>query len=67
MRLCDDFDLMVSPLVFDLALKVAQASLAGGWKILAAYGSPNPEETRLSEDGSIMKACVGGGHVSCYV
>lgn len=46
---------MVSPLVFDLALRLDRASLEAGWKILHAYGSPNPQETALSEDGTVMK------------
>lgn len=46
---------MVSPLVFELALKIDDASMAGGWRIAAAYGTPNPEETALSEDGALMK------------
>lgn len=29
-----------------------------GWKILHVYGSPNPDETALNSDGTIMK--VGG-------
>ncbi len=35
-RLNDDFDYAVTPLVFDLSLKVDPSSLAGeeGWKIL---------------------------------
>ena len=46
---------MVTPLVFDLELKVDPASLAGGWKMLAVYGSPNPNDTALSADGGIMR------------
>ena len=45
----------MSPLVFDLALKLDPASLAGGWRILHAYGSPNPQDSALSEDGTVMK------------
>ena len=59
-RLCDDFDCLVSPLVFDLALKLDPASLAAGWRILHAYGSPNPQDSALSEDGTVMKVCPGG-------
>eukprot|EP00887_Chlorella_sp_A99_P004125 scaffold23.g4125.t1 len=56
----------VTPLVFDLELKailgkkesmgrVDSASLAGGWRLLAAYGSPNPNDTALGGNGTIMR------------
>ena len=49
--------LLRSPLVFDLALQVDAASLAGGdgWRILHVYGSPNPNDTALSGDGTVMR------------
>lgn len=61
-RLNDDFNYSVTPLVFDLELKIDNASLAGGggasggggggsgegWRILHVYGSPNPEDTELA-------------------
>ncbi|GAB4813065.1 hypothetical protein N2152v2_000111 [Parachlorella kessleri] len=54
-RLCDEFDMVVSPLVYDLTLKLDPASQAAGWKILHAYGTPNPQDTALSQDGTVMK------------
>ncbi|PSC74536.1 Cell surface [Micractinium conductrix] len=59
-RLVQDFDYAVTPLVFDLSLAVDSASLAtggdtGGWKILHVYGSPMPNDTALSSDGTVMK------------
>ena len=54
-----------SPLVFDLALQVvtsgANSSSAddSGWRILHVYGSPNPNETALSSDGTIMRVRMG--------
>ncbi len=58
-RLVDDFDFAVTPLVFDLSLKVDPSSLAGegGWKILHVYGSPNPNDTALTGNGTIMNVC----------
>ena len=52
-----------SPLVFDLALQVVKFGMAGddrpvdptGWSILHVYGSPNPNETALSSDGTVMR------------
>lgn len=50
----------MTPLVFDLSLKIADDSLAAdggeGWKILAVYGSANPNDTALNSLGTIMKA-----------
>jgi len=51
-----------SPLVFDLTLAVDNSSLAadgGGWRILHVYGSPNPNLTVLSADGTIMQVGTG--------
>ena len=52
------------PLVFDLALQVDPSSLAAdgsqGWRILHVYGSPNPNDTALSGDGTIMRVGVKG-------
>ncbi|PRW59844.1 transcription elongation factor SPT5-like protein 1 [Chlorella sorokiniana] len=59
-RLVDEFDYAVTPLVFDLALQVVttgagNASDDSGWRILHVYGSPNPNETALSSDGTVMR------------
>ena len=54
-RMGDDFDYMVSPLVFDLQLRVDPGSLASGWRMLAVYGSPNPNDTVLGGNGTIMR------------
>ncbi|KAL4458688.1 hypothetical protein ABPG75_013553 [Micractinium tetrahymenae] len=58
-RLVQDFDFAVTPLVFDLALSVDPGSLAAdggnGWRILHVYGSPNPNDTALSSDGTVMR------------
>lgn len=54
-RLDDQFDYMVTPLVFDLSLSVDPASTAAGWRMLAAYGSPNPNDTALGGNGTIMR------------
>lgn len=61
-RLADEFDSAVSPLVFDLELRVDPSSLgagkkaedgqAAGWKIAGVYGSP---DTKKATEGSIMK------------
>ena len=61
---------LCSPLVFDLSLAVDSASLAtggdtGGWKILHVYGSPMPNDTALSSDGTVMK--VGRGRAAVHV
>ena len=53
-RIVDEFDYVVTPLVFDLALTVDPSSVnagAGegqGWRILSVYGSPNPNDTGYS-------------------
>ena len=52
--------------MFDLALQVVKFGIAGdnrpvdptGWSILHVYGSPNPNETALSSNGTVMR--VGG-------
>jgi Ca-activated chloride channel family protein len=45
--------------VFDLSLAVDPGSLvAQGWRVLHVYGSPDPNTTALSSNGSIIK--VGG-------
>eukprot|EP00887_Chlorella_sp_A99_P006595 scaffold3.g6595.t1 len=54
-RLDDEFDYMVTPLVFDLELKIDPASTAGGWKILAVWGSPNDNDTALAGNGTLMR------------
>ena len=53
--------------MFDLALQVEPTGTAGdnnprdptGWSILHVYGSPNPNETALSSNGTIMRVRVG--------
>lgn len=56
-RLADDFDYAVTPLVFDLQLKVDPASVAGNesWKVLHVYGSPNPNDTALTDNGTLIQ------------
>ncbi|KAL4420138.1 hypothetical protein ABPG77_010354 [Micractinium sp. CCAP 211/92] len=58
-RLVQDFDFAVTPLVFDLTLSVDPGSLVAdggdGWRILHVYGSPNPNDTALSSDGTVMR------------
>lgn len=50
-RLVTDFNYTVTPLVFNLTLSVDPSSVASnetnqqGWRILAVYGSPNPNST----------------------
>ena len=57
-RLADDFDYAVTPLVFDLQLKVDPASVSGNdsWKVLHVYGSPNPNSTALTDNGTLIQA-----------
>ena len=64
-RLCDDFDCLVSPLVFDLALKLDPASLAAGWRILHAYGSPNPPGQRPQRGRHRHEGVHGGSGCGC--
>lgn len=33
--------------------------MAAGWRILHAYGTPNPQDTALSRDGTVMKVGLG--------
>ena len=70
-RLADEFDYMVTPLVFDLELKVDPASTAAGWRMLAVYGSPNPNDTALAGNGTIMRepaqlCAAGWGGTAAY-
>ncbi|KAI8474497.1 MAG: hypothetical protein J3K34DRAFT_407955 [Monoraphidium minutum] len=67
-RVSEEFDSIVSPLVFDLELRVDPSSLAaasndgasktssagGGWRVAHVYGSPDTKEGE-GQDGSIMK------------
>ena len=57
-QLCDEFGMVVSPLVYDLTLRLDPASQAAGWKILHAYGTPNPQDTAVSQDGTVMKVSI---------
>jgi len=51
----DEFDFMVTPLVYDLKLEIEQRSLVGdnGWKILKAYGVP-AEDGGVTAGGTIL-------------
>ncbi len=51
--------------MFDLTLSVDPGSLVAdggdGWRILHVYGSPNPNDTALSSDGTVMRVSGIGG------
>eukprot|EP01023_Acetabularia_acetabulum_P040715 TRINITY_DN3950_c0_g1_i10.p1 TRINITY_DN3950_c0_g1~~TRINITY_DN3950_c0_g1_i10.p1 ORF type:complete len:1057 (-),score=213.20 TRINITY_DN3950_c0_g1_i10:5571-8369(-) len=55
-RLHDEFDFMVTPLVFDLKLEIDPESFdsGNGWKIIKAYGSPNMDGD-VRENGTLIQ------------
>eukprot|EP01025_Chloroclados_australasicus_P028835 TRINITY_DN2859_c0_g2_i1.p1 TRINITY_DN2859_c0_g2~~TRINITY_DN2859_c0_g2_i1.p1 ORF type:complete len:718 (-),score=64.40 TRINITY_DN2859_c0_g2_i1:367-2376(-) len=55
-KLDEEFDYMVTPLVFDLKLEIAQSSFNGGngWKVIKVYGSPNVDGG-LDKEGTLIQ------------
>eukprot|EP01025_Chloroclados_australasicus_P007623 TRINITY_DN124_c0_g1_i1.p1 TRINITY_DN124_c0_g1~~TRINITY_DN124_c0_g1_i1.p1 ORF type:complete len:808 (-),score=70.65 TRINITY_DN124_c0_g1_i1:325-2583(-) len=54
-KLDEEFEFLVSPLIFDLELNFEPEGLGGddGWQVMAAYGVPAPKEGLVS--GTILK------------
>eukprot|EP01025_Chloroclados_australasicus_P049211 TRINITY_DN5595_c0_g1_i5.p1 TRINITY_DN5595_c0_g1~~TRINITY_DN5595_c0_g1_i5.p1 ORF type:complete len:642 (-),score=87.91 TRINITY_DN5595_c0_g1_i5:882-2807(-) len=55
-KMDEEFDFMVTPLVFDLKLEIDPASFndGNGWQVIKVYGSPNIDGG-LSEEGTFIE------------